>query len=545
MKASRGLKAFVVAMAALGLSIALASSATSADAQTNPNGPPPQLLEQLRAQADGVVTVSAESSTKYLGFIRVGQGGDLLPGSNASPEEKAQAFLTQYGLLLGIGDAAGSLVRTDVDTDEDDATHFTYDQVFNGVPVHSGTIKVHVDDAGNLTGVNGNVVPDIRIGTSPKLSPAQAGERAIAHVIANPPLDEQGNPPEFLSASDLTSSAKLFVYRVGLVRGVPGTSQLAYEVEVTNGESVREIVFVHAHVGKILNRYSTIGGALFRILYEGNPNTPPIWQEGDAFPGTLIPDQRNIVDFSGDSYHFFFNAFGRDSYDGAGAQMRSVNNDPTIKCPNANWNGATTNYCNGVTSDDVVAHEWGHAYTQFTHNLIYQWQPGALNESYSDIWGETVDMINGKQTDTPAGVRAIGACSTQTAPVPIVVINSPASIARICPAGTAAFGPPVTATNPTTGNIVLVNDGVGADLRRLHCARERGGRRREGRAGRPRYLHRQGEEWRRTPALSRSLSRQHGTAPFGMPATMRRSRSRLTAHQNVRRERDQGQLARG
>ena len=86
--------------------------------------------------------------------------------------------------------------------------------------------------------------------------------------------------------------------------------------------------------------------------------------------------------------------------------MRSVNNDPTIACPNANWNGATTNYCNGVTSDDVVAHEWGHAYTEYTHDLIYQWQPGALNESYSDIWGETVDMLNGVGTDSPASVRS-------------------------------------------------------------------------------------------------------------------------------------------
>ena len=133
-----------------------------------------------------------------------------------------------------------------------------------------------------------------------------------------------------------------------------------------------------------------------------------VWQEGDAFPGALNQDQQNIVNFSGHSYYHFFNAFGRDSYDAAGAEMRSVNNDPTIACPNANWNGATTNYCNGVTSDDVVAHEWGHAYTEYTHDLIYQWQPGALNESYSDIWGETVDLINGVGTDSPGTVRTVG-----------------------------------------------------------------------------------------------------------------------------------------
>ena len=83
--------------------------------------------------------------------------------------------------------------------------------------------------------------------------------------------------------------------------------------------------------------------------------------------------------------------------------MKIINNDPRISCPNANWNGLTTNYCNGVTSDDVVAHEWGHAYTERTHGLIYQWQPGALNESYSDIWGEVVDQINGVGTDSAGG----------------------------------------------------------------------------------------------------------------------------------------------
>ena len=98
--------------------------------------------------------------------------------------------------------------------------------------------------------------------------------------------------------------------------------------------------------------------------------------------------------------------------------MKTVNNDPTIDCPNANWNGVTTNYCNGVTSDDVVAHEWGHAYTEYTHGLIYQWQSGALNESYSDIWGETVDLINGREDEDEGDIttkRPDGLCSTHTA----------------------------------------------------------------------------------------------------------------------------------
>ena len=450
MKAPRGFKALVVVVAALGLATGIASAASNG-AAASMNAPSPQLLEALKAQASGTVSVSTEDSTTYLGFIRVDHGGDLLPSSSGGAEAKAQDFVSQYGALLGVGDSSGSLVPAGVDTDEQGATHVTYNQVYQGVPVFGGTIIAHVDADGSLTGINGNVVPDINLGTTPKLSEAQAGQRAIAHVIADPPRDENGNPPEFLTAADLTSSAKLVVYRVGLIRGVPGTSQLVYEVEVTNGTNVREFVYVHAHAGKILNRYSTIGGALFRRLFEMHTSNQ-VWQEGDPFPGSLNIDQQNIVIASGHSYYHFFNAFGRDSYDGAGAELQSVNNDPTIACPNANWNGATTNYCNGVTADDVVAHEWGHAYTQYTHNLIYQWQPGALNESYSDIWGETVDLINGYGTDSPAGLRTVGSCSSHTTGVPVLVINSPAP--GICQAGGAEFGPELTATG-TTGDLVL------------------------------------------------------------------------------------------
>ena len=142
-----------------------------------------------------------------------------------------------------------------------------------------------------------------------------------------------------------------------------------------------------------------------------------MWEEGDPFPGTLNEDQQNLVASTGESYWLFKNTFGRDSYDGAGAKMKTVNNDPRINCPNANWNGVTTNYCDGVTSDDVVSHEWGHAYTEYTPGLIYQWQSGALNESYSDVWGETLDLINGREDEGEGDItakRPDGTCASSS-----------------------------------------------------------------------------------------------------------------------------------
>jgi Zn-dependent metalloprotease len=419
----------------------------------NPRGVDPELIRRLKQNARGTVSVSTKKSTEFASFVRVTKGGDLHPGNgNNTPNGKALGFFGEYGGLFGIKNANTELSELSTFTDKHGATHISYQQVYNGVPVFAAILQAHTDANQALTAMNGVFVPDINVNTSPAFRANEAAQRAIADVVANPPVNEVTGASA--DVSNLSANAPtLYVYRDGLIQDIPGPNLLVYEVEVTNGSSVREVVYINAHSGKIVNRISHVHDALFRRLFEQNTDNQ-VWEEGDPFPGSLNQDQQNIVDFTGDAYHHFFNAFGVDSYDGAGAEMQSVNNDPRINCPNANWNGATTNYCNGVTSDDVVAHEWGHAYTQYTHNLIYQWQPGALNEAYSDMWGELVDSLNGKGTDSPVPLRTVNACSSFTTPVPVLIINSPASIAGDYAAAGAAFGPTLTAAG-VTGDVVL------------------------------------------------------------------------------------------
>ena len=52
----------------------------------------------------------------------------------------------------------------------------------------------------------------------------------------------------------------------------------------------------------------------------------------------------------------------------------------------------------------MVGHELSHGFTQFTSNLFYWYQSGAINESMSDVFGEFMDLTNGAGTDT-ASVR--------------------------------------------------------------------------------------------------------------------------------------------
>jgi Zn-dependent metalloprotease len=417
--------------------------------------PDPSLIQQLRDNAQGSVTIAREPATKSVGFVMAGRNGDLMPDSDATAGVKADAFLNEYGAMLGA--TPGTIVRESVTADGLGGHTVTYVQEYRGVPVFGAMLRAHLDKQGDLTAVNGAAVPDLELSVDPRLSASEIGKRAVAYVKSDPPSHEGGK-------ADTTGikavKTDLSVYREGIVRGVPGAAHLAYVVEVSNGNNIRDIVIMTAQSGKVLNRYSMVHDVLDRKVYEQDPNTTPVWEEGDPVPGSLNEDQENIVRASGESYYFFWNSFGRDSYDGAGATMRTVNNDPTINCPNANWNGVTTNYCNGVTSDDVVAHEWGHAYTEYTHGLIYQWQSGALNESYSDIWGETVDLLNNRMDDDEGIItakRTVGACSEHTPPRPVLTINSPASIARTCQAAPASFGAPITEPG-TSGDVALALD---------------------------------------------------------------------------------------
>jgi hypothetical protein len=246
---------------------------------------------------------------------------------------------------------------------------------------------------------------------------------------------------------------------MGAIQGVAGRNLLAWVVEVTDGKLLRETDVIDAATGKAVNRYSMIAHDLSRELHEESIGDTPVWKEGDAFPGTLDQDQQNEVEGTGEAYWLFKNSFGRDSYDGKGAKMITVNNDPDIACPNANWNGTSTNYCSGVSSDDTVAHEWGHAYTEYTSGLLYQWQSGAMNEGYSDIWGETVDMLNNRfNTPDETAKRTDGHCSQGTRTDISLVVNSPASAAGSCVVVPASFGPVIG--SEVTSDMVIGTDAI-------------------------------------------------------------------------------------
>ena len=66
----------------------------------------------------------------------------------------------------------------------------------------------------------------------------------------------------------------------------------------------------------------------------------------------------------------------------------------------------------------------------------------ALNEAYSDIFGELIDLLNGRGGDVPGDPRPDGSCSSGGGqPAPTLEITQPASVSGFYGVGGAVFNP--------------------------------------------------------------------------------------------------------
>lgn len=99
------------------------------------------------------------------------------------------------------------------------------------------------------------------------------------------------------------------------------------------------------------------------------------------------------------TYDYFKSRYYRNSYDGKGSSISGIIHSGT-KENTAYWNTAYGRMVLGDgddikydawTSIDIVAHEFTHGVTYSTADLIYDRESGALNESYSDIFGKCVE----------------------------------------------------------------------------------------------------------------------------------------------------------
>ena len=282
----------------------------------------------------------------------------------------------------------------------DGDTHFRYGVTHNGILVRDAEVRLHARN-GTVFAVNTNARGDLKAEAKATIAP----EAAIAAATG-----DRGSPERASSEGE----PQLLYYRSG------NELILAYEVRVTGAlkdtTPVDDSVLVNAKTGDVFERIPHIHSALNRRLYDLNHGTtlPGTKARFEGEPAVADAVVNNNYDHLGTVYNCYSSLFGRDSYNNAGAILKSSVHYST-NYVNAYWNnvqmvygdGDGVNASNLANSLDVTAHELTHAVTSSESNLTYSGESGGLNESLSDIFGAVCEWY-GKGKVIDAGTWIVG-----------------------------------------------------------------------------------------------------------------------------------------
>jgi vibriolysin len=335
-----------------------------------------------------VVDVDAAGVPSFI----TGELGALdLRGDLASPEMAVSLRSAVSTLSPVMRLKADDLTLRNTHVDNEGDTHLRFAQFRNGLEVLGGELLVHVR-AGRIFAFNGGARGDLEAALEPTLEPEAA--LAVARGLA----DE-------LQGGAVARSARL-AYTLG-----EGRLQMVYVVKVTgelrDGTPVDDELLVSALDGAIVRRDSHVQTARNRIVYTVS--------NGTSLPGSLRRSEggaaatsdaliNSSYDRLGTTYECYKTLFNRDSFDNAGAKLvSSIHYSNGYN--NAYWNGSQMVYGDGdgttmanlAASMDVTAHELTHAVTGATSNLVYSGESGGLNESMSDIFGNTCEWFKDGQ----------------------------------------------------------------------------------------------------------------------------------------------------
>jgi bacillolysin len=347
---------------------------------------PAEAAARLQQQMGGKVTIHFGEATGAAKFVRAGDDVTL-PTGGGTLQDKAYGFLSEYGSLFGVEAARQQLTVTRTDTDPAGST-VRLAQQHGGLPVFNAELLVNFDSGGRITAVSGTFVPGLKTSLEATISAADAAgqaRNAVAQLLG-------------LDLNLLTASApRLGLTKAGLAADEPDRQALVWSTTVT-ASGVRKFVFIDAIAGGVVEMSEGIHNDLRRENYnmlEQSNYDLAVKCRFEGEPPSLDPDCDNAYTFTGDTYNFFYNGFRRDSFDNRGTTLKSyVHFHSPGFCPNAFWNGSVMTYCTNGPHDDVTGHEISHGVTEFSANLVYAYQPGALNESFSDIFGESIDQMN-------------------------------------------------------------------------------------------------------------------------------------------------------
>jgi bacillolysin len=305
----------------------------------------------------------------------------------ATPVEAARAFFAEQASLFSMRAPSQELTLIRDERDRIGMNHVRFQQQYNGVEVFGGVIIAHTRGT-RIESISGTYFPDLSLDTAPNLTFAQGADLARAAV----------GMPDGVVAKERSGLA---------IYARDRRNALTWKIELLSTTAPKRwLVFVDAHDGGIVHRIDMLQTSKLRETYIAaglNKTTLPgtlDCSDSPADPTCTDAVAQAAHDNTGKVYDYYFTKFGRDSIDGNGMIMKSTVHFNT-NYNNAFWSGEQMVYGDGdgtvfgplSQSLDVVAHELTHGVTDFSADLVYEDESGALNESYSDVLGVYADAF--------------------------------------------------------------------------------------------------------------------------------------------------------
>lgn len=319
-------------------------------------------------------------------------------------------FLKQ---ILGAENETSFLLYA-VENDQIGWTNYRYYQLYHNIRVEGAVYYVHVK-AGKIISANGEYYADISANTHQTISAAAAVLTAKNDLHSNRLAAEKNIEAPYLV----------------LFRDEKNKYHLCWKTDAWSLSPMnRFYFFIDANSGKIIGKHARLCNTdtqgLANTGFNGVQNittdsTAPgnyrLRESGRNIfthsPGptditdadNLWTSTANLDNFATDAHwgvekthDFYLDSLGLNGQDGAGMQVDVQVHDGMYV--NAYWSGTGILFGDGdaaqyypLTSMEIVAHEYTHGVTEFSAGLVYSGESGALNESFSDVFGNTMRFI--------------------------------------------------------------------------------------------------------------------------------------------------------
>lgn len=394
------------------------------------------------------------------GIISNHAGANTPVFGDGTPDELERAKQISLDILRGesaqraIGDVEEFQVQK-VEIDELKMAHTRVRQTVNNIPVWEGEAIVHLNPDGGLSLITDNLKEGIAVNTEPSFSEKDAYEMAVDIYRGKAQLTDEPVIDLYIFRAE---DRDHLVYRVETPRidGSDATSAPVIFIDAQTGDKVfghdnlKTGTGVSLYSGTIPITTSSVGSTYYMEDLSRKMGTFNMNNTGNTTTGTggtqsQYTDTNDIWDTTAQkagvdahygaasTFDYFLNVHGRNGINGSGGPgttTAAANSSVSMitsrvhfgsNYNNAFWYQNKMTYGDGngttftpLTTIDIAGHEMTHGVTEYTANLTYANESGALNESMSDVFGAMVELYSrggtitsdtwkiGEQAYTPA-----------------------------------------------------------------------------------------------------------------------------------------------